>query len=497
MFTCPIAVTASVISKGRGKFMLGTQDHHAELCIVGAGISGLNALYAASKTLPAGSKVVLVDKNLAVGGMWNDVYDYVRLHQPHPFFTVGDIQWQIDKPDSYLANKQEILTHFQHCLTQLRARLEMTELFGYEYLSHTENASGIVELTCRNLSSQKTVQVRAARFVKSTGFNVVPNTPLKLSCTQLYSTTPEDPVLFGPQMRDSDKPVYIIGGGKTAMDTACQLLRTYPDKTIYVIAGRGTYFINREALFPEGVKRYWQGTLALDLFRECAIRFNGDNEQELTEFMKRYCHAPDYRAEHHFFGLLSLEELTVVKSGCREIIMDYLEDIVDQDGLVKMLFRKREPMTIESGSWVINCTGSLLRSSSLPEPYISQSGRVMSVNQTDSSIVFSTFGGYFLGHMFFDEKLKDFPLYGMNHEAIIKANKEAYPFVAFTQLLYNFYTFVDALPLQTILRCHLDFHKWYPLHRQAFVMAKLLLNKKRYRRHFKQSLDRFHSRYGL
>ena len=298
-------------------------------------------------------------------------------------------------------------------------------------------------------------------------------------------------------MRESDKPVYIIGGGKTAMDTACQLIKRYPEKNINVIAGRGTYFINREALFPAGVKRYWQGTLLLDLFKECALRFNGDNERELTAFMKRYCHAPDSGAEHHFFGLLSLEELTVIKSGCREIIMDYLDDILEQGGVVKMYFRKREPMTIESGSWVINCTGSLLRSSSPPEPYISQSGRVMCVNQTDSSIVFSSFGGYFLGHMFLDEKLKDYPLYGMNHEALIKANKEAYPFVAFTQLLYNFYTLMEALPLQTILRCHLDFHKWYPLHRQAFVMTKLLLNKKRYRRHFKQSLDRFHERYGL
>ncbi len=468
-----------------------------ELCIVGAGISGLNALFAASKILPAGSKVILVDKKPAIGGMWNDVYDYVRLHQPHPFFTVGDIKWQIDKPDSYLANKREILTHFQYCLKQLHSHLDITELLEHEYLGHTEKGAGVVEVTCRNVSSQQSFQVRANRLVKSTGFNVSPNKPLLFSYDQLHSITPEDAALFSDQMRESDKPIYIVGGGKTAMDTAGQLIKMHPSKKVSVIAGRGTYFINRDRLFPSGLKRYWQGTLLLDLLRECALRFNGDNEHEVTAFMKQYCHAPDLSAQHHFFGLLSLEELNVIKSGCDAIIMDYLEDIVEHQGVVKMHFRKSKPMPIESGAWIINCTGSLLNSLNQPEPHISESGRVMCVNQTDSTIMFTTYGGYFLGHMFLGEKLKDHPLYGMNHEAVIKANKEAYPFVAFTQLLYNFHILIETLPLRTILRCHLDFHKWYPWHRQAFIMAKLLLFKKRDRHRFKQALDRFQARYVL
>lgn len=68
------------------------------LCVVGAGLAGMNALAVASRYLPAGARVVLVDARPRCGGMWTDTYDYVRLHQPHPMFTAGDIPWQIRSP---------------------------------------------------------------------------------------------------------------------------------------------------------------------------------------------------------------------------------------------------------------------------------------------------------------------------------------------------------------------------------------------------------------
>ena len=64
-----------------------------DVCIVGAGIAGLNALFVASQYLSRDQKVVLVDRRERVGGMWVDTYPYVRLHQPHPMFTAGNIKW--------------------------------------------------------------------------------------------------------------------------------------------------------------------------------------------------------------------------------------------------------------------------------------------------------------------------------------------------------------------------------------------------------------------
>ena len=93
-----------------------------ELCIIGAGIAGLNALFASSRYLGKHDKVILVDQKPEVGGMWTQTYDYVRLHQPYPMFTAGNIPWTPDKPRSHLATKQEVLHHFQHCLGILRQR---------------------------------------------------------------------------------------------------------------------------------------------------------------------------------------------------------------------------------------------------------------------------------------------------------------------------------------------------------------------------------------
>lgn len=106
-----------------------------DVCIVGAGIAGLNALFAASRYLSRDHKVILIDRRARVGGMWVDVYPYVRLHQPHPMFTAGNIEWTLGKDRSYLATKAEVLDHFRHCLDVIRERVQVDEYFGWEFQS--------------------------------------------------------------------------------------------------------------------------------------------------------------------------------------------------------------------------------------------------------------------------------------------------------------------------------------------------------------------------
>jgi cation diffusion facilitator CzcD-associated flavoprotein CzcO len=43
-----------------------------DVCIVGAGVAGLNALFVASQYLSRDQKVILVDRRERVGGMWVD-----------------------------------------------------------------------------------------------------------------------------------------------------------------------------------------------------------------------------------------------------------------------------------------------------------------------------------------------------------------------------------------------------------------------------------------
>ena len=58
---------------------------------------GLNALFVASRYLSRDQRIILIDRRQRVGGMWVDTYPYVRLHQPYPMFTAGNIKWTLGK----------------------------------------------------------------------------------------------------------------------------------------------------------------------------------------------------------------------------------------------------------------------------------------------------------------------------------------------------------------------------------------------------------------
>ena len=103
-----------------------------DVCIVGAGVAGLNALFVASQYLSRDQKVILIDRRERVGGMWVDTYPYVRLHQPHPMFTAGNIKWTLGQDRSYLATKGEVLDHFAHCLNVIKQRVRVDEYFGWD-----------------------------------------------------------------------------------------------------------------------------------------------------------------------------------------------------------------------------------------------------------------------------------------------------------------------------------------------------------------------------
>src|SRR6056297_3501837 len=109
-----------------------------DLIVIGAGIAGLNALYSASQYLPKGARALLLDQKDAPGGMWNVAYDYVRLHQPHPMFTVGDMKWDWSRPKHYLAARDEVQSHLAKCLVQIGANLLLTQHFGHTVNSCTE-----------------------------------------------------------------------------------------------------------------------------------------------------------------------------------------------------------------------------------------------------------------------------------------------------------------------------------------------------------------------
>jgi hypothetical protein len=160
----------------------------SELIIIGAGITGLNALAVASDYLSARDRVVLLDSRPRAGGMWVDTYDFVRLHQPHPIFTAGDIAWQLGKPASHLATRDEVLDHLRYCVDVAREKVDLEERFGSEYVEHAE-AGGTVTVTVRD-SDGRIETLTTKRLIKAYGNHVLPSSPLSISSAAVRSTTP-------------------------------------------------------------------------------------------------------------------------------------------------------------------------------------------------------------------------------------------------------------------------------------------------------------------
>lgn len=219
-----------------------------DVCIVGAGLCGMNALFVAATYLRPDQKIILVDRRARVGGMWVDTYPYVRLHQPHPMFTAGNIKWTLGREPSYLATKSEVLDHFGYCLQQIKQRVRVEERYGWDFRS-ADADGGAVHVICHDADGQPHT-IRAGKLIKAYGVRVTPNDALELSSDRVRSVSPDScDVRFG-EIHDSDAPVWVIGSGKTAMDTAHALITSRPGREVNMVAGSGTFFTSRDRFSP-------------------------------------------------------------------------------------------------------------------------------------------------------------------------------------------------------------------------------------------------------
>jgi hypothetical protein len=474
-----------------------------DACIVGAGISGLNALFVASQYLSRDQRVILVDRRSRAGGMWLDTYDYVRLHQPHPFFTAGNIEWTIGKEREHLATREEVLDHLHHCLGVIKRRIRVTELFGYEF-ENSEEFAGKVHITCRS-SEGRTIELEADRLIKAYGQGVETNPPLKLSSTRARSVSPDDFDVRGAEMRASDEPVWIVGGGKTGMDTAHTLITGQPGREVNLIAGPGTLFASRDRFFPGGVRRWRQGKPISSLSMEMARRFDGTNETDVMDwFRDNYgvCLTP--QTGNFLFAFLSEAENETIAAGLKEVVMDYFDDVVDRDGGAELVLRSGATMPVEPGSWVVNCTGSLMRGEHSYEPYASASGRILSIQNRSATIPFPAGGAaaYFLTHLMFLDKLTQVPLYAMDVEDLRRKAPQYVMAAGLTPLqLYNLSLIAEAIPAgqfrKIVSQNGLDFNRWFPLPRRLRASIGFMLTHKRDREHCRRALDKVAERFGV
>jgi hypothetical protein len=467
-----------------------------DVCIVGAGLAGLNALFVASQYLSRDQKVILVDRRRRVGGMWVDTYPYVRLHQPHGMFTAGNIKWTLGENRSYLATKGEVLDHFAYCLEVIRQRVQLDEFFGWDFQSDQE-VDGAVQVICRSPDGKQLV-VEAKRLVKAYGFRVTPNEPLEFSSARVESVSPDSCDMRCGEIQASDAPVWIVGGGKTAMDTAHALITEYPGREVNLVAGSGTYFLSRDRLFPGGARRWLRGTPVSNLARETARRFDGTNEEEVASwFRAEYGVWLTPETGNLLLGVLSEAENTTIGAGLNDVIMDYLVDVVDRGAATELVFRSGATKAIAPGSWIVNCTGYVLQGDYPYEPYVSESGAVVSIQARSATMHLTSLMAYFLTHLLFLGKIRDVPLYELDAQDIRSKSRTASPYALLSLLQHNTSLIIDSVPTKVFLDCGLNLDRWYPLPRRMVATAGFTRAHRREREQCRRALDTLRERFDV
>jgi hypothetical protein len=467
-----------------------------DVCIVGAGLAGLNALFVASRYLSRNQKIILVDRRQRVGGMWADTYSYVRLHQPHGMFTAGNVKWTLNKDPSYLATKPEVLDHFAHCVDVIKQRVDVDELFGWELDSY-EETGGSVRISCKS-SGGETLVIDAKRLIKAYGFRVTPNDPLEISSSRVHSVSPDSCDVRLGEIQASDTPVWIIGSGKTAMDTAHAIISQYPGREVNLVAGQGTYFFSRDRLFPVGARRWWGGSMVSDIAAETARRFDGTNEVEVADWMRaKYGVWLTPETNNLFFGVLSESENMTIAAGLNDLIMDYLVDAVDRNGATELVLRSGATKAISPGSWIVNCTGYVFKTDFPYEPYVSDSGAVLSVQARSATMHLTSLMAYFLTHLLFLGKITEVPLYELDAQELRDKARVAMPYVLLSLVQHNMSLISDSVPMKVFLDCGINLDRWYPLSRRMVGTARFTLTHGREREHHRRALDTARERFNV
>ncbi len=462
-------------------------------------MAGLNALAVASQYLNKDDRVLLIDRRDRAGGMWVDTYSYVRLHQPHQFFTAADIKWTLDADRAYLATKNEVLDHFSHCVDVVRGQVGLDEWLGTELISH-EPGKETIQLTCRSADGTPRL-AETKRLIKAPGLAVEPNEPLALSSERVQSVSPDFCDVRTGEIAESSAPVWVIGGGKTAMDTAHALIKACPGREVNILAGSGTFFACRDKLFPTGARRWWGGVRGIPTFLEWSRRFDGTNEQGAMDWYRATVGiTPTDGARNYLFGLLSEAEAKTIRSGVTELVSDHLVDAVDRDDGVELLLRSGATRQIKPGSWLVNCTGYVFGEQPRHhtyEPYVSADGNVGVVSTRTAIALLPSFGGYFLGHLMMLGQLGELPLYELDGDELARKSREAWACAMVTMNLYNLSVMVDNAPREVFTRNGLNLDLWYPMHRNLLGAMQFSRAHRRERENWRMALDRVQERFDV
>ena len=338
--------------------------------------------------------------------------------------------------------------------------------------------------------------IRAKWVVQAIGFDVPAPRPLPLQSARVISTTPQR--LRADGVFDSDAPVYIVGGGKTGLDTAHALVSRRSRRRVTLLNGSGTVFADRDLLAPRGRRRWWSGRLYSTAFRDVAMRFNGTNEDDVFDFFRRtMCVSLDPSDQQFFFGIMSQAERDALDRGLDQIVNDYLDGVVDAQRGTRLLLRGGGSLPVSEGSVFVNCTGHLMRHRHPYEPFLSPEGAVLSITPRSMTHFLTSMAGYLLPHLFFSGRLRDTGLYALDGEEMRRRGGRLYHTALVSLTFLNTILAHEALPVRVMSRCGLDLDRLYPLPRRLLGFIDVKRNGARYVDHCRTALDRVQAETGV
>ncbi|MDP5103781.1 MAG: NAD(P)-binding protein [Erythrobacter sp.] len=233
-------------------------DITTDYLIVGAGAVGL----AFADTLideDPDCHITIVDRHARPGGHWNDAYSFVALHQPSATYGVNSIELCTDRVDSDghnagmypLARHAEILAYYDRVM-----REKLLPSGRVTYLPLTDyrgRADGVHTVRGILSGAQQVVQVRR-KLVDATWFQTsVPatHTPTFAVTPGTRRAIPGDLPALWLEAANPPQHFVILGGGKTAMDTAVWLVEAgVAPERIEWVRPRDSWMFNRNKLQP-------------------------------------------------------------------------------------------------------------------------------------------------------------------------------------------------------------------------------------------------------
>ncbi len=232
--------------------------------------------------------------------------------------------------------------------------------------------------------------------------------------------------------------------------------------------------------------------------QETARGFDGTNEIKVANwFRATYGTWLTPYTGNFLLGVLSEAENKTIAAGLNDVIMDYVEDVVDRERETDLVFRSGATKAIQPGSWIVNCTGYVLRGDHPYEPYVSASGAVVSIQPRSAILHLTSFIAYFLSHLLFLGKIRDVPLYELDLEDLRRKSSTTYPYALLTLIQHNLSLISDSVPTKVLLDCGLDFDHWYPLPRRLAGTARFMLTHRREREHRRHTLDTVRERFDV